>query len=410
MIRSRGILGIALVLVLSLVMAACGSDPTPTPKPAPAPAGAAAPTATPVPTAFDLLVQRAKASSHVVRGGLGFHPDTTVKALEEGFEKRFGFPLKLENEPGHPARDMPTKILTAGSTKTGVLDWGPTGTTVLAFPLLEKGMLREPKWDTLAIEWPDIQNLRKEMPDWTSDKLPPGKTLQDYCALRGHSTWVMNYNPRTVKPEEVANLKYDDLIGPKWKDRVVMDERALGLYQFPLAPGWSEQRLKDWAHNLGANGMKIFPGGSRGVHQAILQGEGDIGLGSPAWTQVQAGQPIDFTVAEFTTGANPSLSCLPKWGVNNPDMAELFYGWEKMEGNIYAAKPPANYTHANMLAKYANDYPLSAKLAEAGLTVEKLVFPRNLAENKASAGWRKVAMDAQKSGIKSGKPVPYNYK
>ena len=63
-----------------------------------------------------------------------------------------------------------------------------------------------------------------------------------------------------------------------------------------------------------------------------------------------------------------------------------------------------------MLAKYANDYPLSAKLAEAGLTVEKLVFPRNLAENKASAGWRKVAMDAQKSGIKSGKPVPYNYK
>jgi ABC-type Fe3+ transport system substrate-binding protein len=408
-IRSRGLLVVVFAMVFGLIVAACGADPTATPKPTPTKAAAATATPTSAPSEFELMVERARASNHTVRAALGFHPDETVKALEKGFEERWGFPLKLESEPGHPNRDMPAKITAAGETGKGVLDWGPTGTTVLAFPLLEAGLLRKPQWDVLAEEWPEMDRMRKELPDWSSDKMAAGETLRDYCALRGHSTWVMNYNPRNVSAEEIANLKYDDLLAPKWSGRVVMDERALGLYQFPLAPGWSEERLSAWSHNLGANNLKIQPGGSRGVHQAILNGEGDIGLGSPAWTQVQSGQPIAFTVAEFTTGANPSVSCLPKYSVNDPDMAELFYGWEKFEGNKYAAQKPTNYTFAVMLDGHASKYPLAAALSKAGLTADQLVYPRSVAENKATAGWRQVAIDGQLAGMRSGTTVPYNY-
>lgn len=407
-IRSRGLLLLVFTIVFGLVIAACGSDPTATPTPTQQ-ASAATATPTSAPSEFEKLVERARESNHVVRAALSFHPDSTIKALEAGFEERWGFPLILENEPGHPNRDMPAKITAAAQTSGGVIDWGPTGTTVLAFPLLDEGHLRKPQWDVLAEEWPDIGRMREEIPDWTSPNLPAGETLRDYCALRGHSTWVMNYNPRNVSEAEIANLKYDDLFKPEWKNRVVMDERALGLYQFPLAPDWSEERLSAWAHNVGANGLKLVPGGSRGVVQAIIQGEGDIGLGSPGWTEKVGGQPVDFTVAEFTTGANPSVSCLPKFGVHNRDMAELFYGWEKFEGNKFAAQQPYNYTFAVMLDDYAQDYPLAAELAGAGLTVDQLVFPRSVEENAATGAWRQVAIDAQLEGIRSGEPVPYNY-
>ena len=407
-IRSRGLLLLVFAMVFGLVIAACGSDPTATPT-ATRPAAAATATPTAAPSEFEKLVERARASNHVVRGALSFHPDTTIKALEAGFEERWGFPLVLENEPGHPNRDMPAKITAAAQTNSGVIDWGPTGTTVLAFPLLEEGLLRKPQWDVLAEEWPDIELMREEIPAWTSPKLPAGETLRDYCALRGHSGWLLNYNPRNVSPADVANITYDDLLKPEWKNRVGMDERALGLYQFPLADGWDEARLAAWAQNLGANGLKLLPGGSRGVVQGIIQGEIDIGVASPAWTEKLGGQPVDFAVAEFTTGPNPSVSCLPKFGVNDPDMADLFYAWEKFEGNKFAAQPPYNYAHAVMLDGYSQDYPLAAALAKIGLTKDQFVIPSSVEENAATVAWRQVAIDAQLEGIRSGNTVPYNY-
>jgi hypothetical protein len=419
--RSRGLLIVVLAMVFGLVVVSCGADPTATPEPTATPTATATPipgttptatarpTATAGPTDFELLVERARASNHVVRAALGFHPDETVRALEIAFEERWGFPLILENEPGHPNRDMPAKITAAAQTGSGVLEFGPTGTTVLAFPLLEEGYLRKPQWDLLAEEWPGIYDMQMQIPDWTSPSLPAGETLRDYCALRGHSTWVMNYNPRNVSEAEIANLTYDDFLKPEWKNRVAMDERALGLYQFPLAPGWSEERLSARAHNLGVNGLKLLAGGSNGVKQGIIQGEVDIGLASPAWTEKLGGQPIDFTVAEFTTGANPSVSCLPKYSVNDADMAELFYGWEKMEGNKAAAQQPTNYTFAVMLDGYSQDYPLAADLASKGLTDAQLVYPRTVEQNAATVAWRQVAIDAQLDGIRSGVPVPYDY-
>ena len=413
----KGILLTVLGLVSVLVLAACGGDdptaaPTATPTNTPRSFGNGGATATPTEpamtlSAFDELVKRAAASNHIVRAPLGFHRDNAIKGLETAFEERFGFELKLENEPGHPVRDMPTKIVVAGQSGDAVIDSMLWGNVAVTFPILEEGFMRKPNWDVVYEEWPGLAKLRAQVPEWISTA---GENLQDYCALANHGAWVWNYNPRNVRPEDVANLTHADLLTDKWKNRVVLDERALGLYYFPLADGWSEERLAAYTHNLGANGLKLFPGGSRGVYRAILQGEGDIGLASPDWEDKQAGRPIDYAVAEFTTGANPNASCLPKFGVNDEDMAELFWAWDIMEGRAAIAQSPINYGNAGFLFEDTkDDAPLQADLYAKGLRVDDLVFARTQ-ENAAKVGtWRQIAIDAQLEGIRSGEPVPYNY-
>jgi len=420
-LRRRGILLTVLSMVLVLVLAACGGDDptvapkakaTPTNTAAPASTGGDAPAPTPTKEAvsnseFVALVERARASNHVVRAPLGFHSDDAIRGLEAAWEERFGFELKLESEPGHPVRDMPTKITVAAENGTGVIDSMFWGNAAVTFPVQEQGFMRKPNWETVLQEWPGLEALRKLSPTWTDSK---GDTMQEYCALAFHSAWVMNYNPRNVTAEEVADLKYDDLTTDKWKGRVVADERALGYYYFPLAPGWSNERTSAFMHNLGANNLKLFPGGSRGVHQAILNGEGDIGLANGAYDLREKGQPIDFTIAEFTTGANPNVSCLPKFGVNDESMAELFWAWDIMEGRPAIAKAPINYTSAGFLLESEKDKaPYIADLWDKGLRNDDLVFAETQEQAGTIGAARQLAIDGQLSGIRTKTKVPYNY-
>ena len=401
----KGILLTVLGLVSVLVLAACGSDPTATPTATQASAATATPT--PQPSEFDKLVERARASNHVVRAPLGFHSDEAIAGLEDAWEERFGFELILESEPGHPVRDMPTKIVVAAQGGNGVIDSMLWGNAAVTFPIQEEGFMRKPNWETVYEEWPALVDLRAQAPEWVDSN---GDTMQEYCALAFHSAWVWNYNPRNVTADEVANLTHDDLLTDKWKDRVVADERALGYYYFPLAPGWGTDRTAAFMHNLGANGLKLFPGGSRGVHQAILQGEGDIGLANGAWDLKQKGQPIDFAITEFTTGANPNVSCLPKFGVNDEDMAELFWAWDIMEGRPAIAKAPINYGSAGFLTE--NEHALAPYIDDLwgkGLRVDQLVFARTQEDAALTGANRQIAIDAQLEGIRSGEPVPYNY-
>jgi hypothetical protein len=402
-------------MVLVLLLAACGGDdPTVAPAATNTPQGdSTAPAATPTEEAmvsnseFVALVERARASNHVVRAPLGFHSDEAIEGLEAAWLERFGFELILENEPGHPVRDMPTKITVAAEGGNGIIDSMLWGNAAISFPILEQGFMRKPNWEVVLQEWPELEALRLQSPDWTTSA---GESMQDYCALAFHSAWVWNYNPRNVTAEEVANLTHADLLTDAWQGRVVADERALGFYYFPLAPGWDEARTAAFMNNLGANDLKIFPGGSRGVHQAILQGEGDIGLANGAWDLKQKGQPIDFAITEFTTGANPNVSCLPKFGVNDEDMAELFWAWDITEGRPAIAKAPINYGSAGFLTEEQHALaPYIDDIWGKGLRVDQLVYARTQEEAGKTGAYRQIAMDAQLEGIRTGTKVPYNY-
>jgi ABC-type Fe3+ transport system substrate-binding protein len=341
----------------------------------------------------------------VVRLPLSGDSPELIRAWEEGFQQRFGFPVILESEPGHPQRDIPVKVDRAAEAGQGVVDADIHGTAVLPYPLFKKGLLRQPPWEALYSEWPFLQTARSDAPEWGGG--PPGVTMRDYCVTDSHGIWSLNYNKRNVTPDELTDLTWYDLTTDKWKGRLGFDERALGLFMFPVAPGWDEERLRVFAHNLGANGLKLITGGTRNINTAILQGEVDIGFASPDMENIQQGAPVDFTVAEFIVGPGPSVTCLPKHGVNDPDMATLYWAWKIAEGSLIESE--VSGTGGWLYPEVADKFPLMQRLKALGATPDQVVYPRTPEQAETTEKWRQIAIDAQLEGIRTGQKLEYNY-
>ena len=403
---TRWFVSFGLLILLGLLAAACGSDPTATPTPRPTPTPQ--PQATPTPEIsvaradFLALVERARASNHVVRVALAGKPPEMIRAWEAAFEERFGFSLILENEPGNASRDMPVKVERAAESGQGAVDANLFGDIKTVYPLYEKDLLALPPWEALYTEWPVLEKLRNEVPEWGGG--PAGTTIRDYCVQNSHAIWTVNYSTQRVTPEELADLTWDELTTEKWRGRVGLDGRALGVYLFPLAPGWSPERMEAWAHNMGANGAKFTSGGSTGQNQALLQGEVDIVLASPPMADITAGAPVAFTTAEFLVGANPRGSCLPKFTVNDPDMATLYWAWNIIEGSVLEGQTTGvgGWLHPEL----ADDFPLMSQLKAQGVTPDKFVKPSSLEESEMIETWRQMAIDAMLEGARTDTMVP----
>jgi hypothetical protein len=386
-----GVVGLAVILLA----AACGADATATPT---ATAAAVDPTATSTPSPFEQLVAEAEASDHVVRMALEGVPREMIERFEEIWVAKFGFPLILENEPGHTKREVPVKAAEAGASGQGVVDYlvNDTGNVPVVF---EAGMMREPRWDALMEGFPGLANLRENMPDWNN---AAGEPLSKYCTSENVAGWAFAYNTNNVTAEEAAGLAgmaYEDLNAPLWKDRLALDARALGLYMFPFAPGWDVPRLEAFAEGLGKNGVKLFSGGSNGVVQALIQGEGDLGIASVSVVarNIAQGAPLATAYAEFVP-TSWGLSCLPKFGVNNEAMGELMMGMYPMDF-FYGTQDIGGAFR--LFAEEAEQFPQAKKFADSGLTTADLITARNPAEAAATGEYRAAAIAAMQKGIEA---------
>ena len=347
------------------------------------------------------LVAKAKASNHVVTMTLESVPPEIIRAKEKAFEERFGFSLRLETEPGHH-RKAPVKIMQAAKTGRGVVDMWDGGLP-LVLRMFKAGHTRQPPWDAIYEGWPLARKLRATVP---AIKSAGGASLRDHCLHHQMGTWTLVYNTRRVKAEELEGIKYEDLTDEKWRNRVVWDVRALGLYALPFAPGWNEDRMRVYAHNLGANGTKLVSGGTSGVLQALIQGEGDIGVA--AMTQVvqqkTLGAPLEIAFAGMVLG-NLTVSCLIQPGVNDPNMAALYWGWNHFDGN-YAEAAITGGGVFRMYDEEADRLPLVALARRHGVkSVEQIAGPKTEEQAKLAGKYRKTGINALKAGIKSKKKI-----
>ena len=347
------------------------------------------------------LVAKAKASNHVVTMTLESVPPEIIRAKEKAFEERFGFGLRLETEPGHH-RKAPVKIMQAAKTGRGVVDMWDGGLP-LVLRMFKAGHTRQPPWDAIYEGWPLARKLRATVP---AIKSAGGASLRDHCLHHQMGTWTLVYNTRRVKAEELKGIKYEDLTDEKWRNRVVWDVRALGLYALPFAPGWNEERMRVYAHNLGANGTKLVSGGTSGVLQALIQGEGDIGVA--AMTQVvqqkTLGAPLELAFAGMVLG-NLTVSCLIQPGVNDPNMAALYWGWNHFDGN-YAEAAITGGGVFRMYDEEADRLPLVALARRHGVkSVEQIAGPKTEEQAKLAGKYRKTGINALKAGIKSKKKI-----
>ena len=347
------------------------------------------------------LVAKAKASNHMVTMTLESVPPEIIRAKEKAFEERFGFGLRLETEPGHH-RKAPVKIMQAAKAGRGVVDMWDGGLP-LVLRMFKAGHTRQPPWDAIYEGWPLARKLRATVP---AIKSAGGASLRDHCLHHQMGTWTLVYNTRRVKAEELKGIKYEDLTDEKWRNRVVWDVRALGLYALPFAPGWNEERMRVYAHNLGANGTKLVSGGTAGVLQALIQGEGDIGVA--AMTQVvqqkTLGAPVELAFAGMVLG-NLTVSCLIQPGVNDPNMAALYWGWNHFDGN-YAEAAITGGGVFRMYDEEADRLPLVALARRHGVkSVEQIAGPKTEEQAKLAGKYRKTGINALKAGIKSKKKI-----
>lgn len=354
------------------------------------------------PATLNDLVAKAKASSRTVTLALEATEPDVVRAKEQAFEKRFGFPVKIESQPGHH-RDMPVKVIESAKSGRGVIDsWD--GGTPLILGMFRAGNTRRPPWEAVYEGWPLAKKLRSVVPQIGGG--PEGAVLSDHCMHAQMGNWSLVHNTRRVKPAELKGIKLEDLTTEKWRNRVLWDAQALGLFALPFAPGWDVERMKTFAHNLGANGTKLVAGGSMNLNQSLIQGEGDISMVSMNWVlpQKKLGAPLEIAFAEFVLG-NSTVTCLTKPPVNDPYMTALYWAWDAFDGT-YTEAQVSGAGAFRLFPEEEKYLPLARLARQHGITkMEQVIGPKTEEESEKASEYRKIAIQALKDGIASKKKI-----
>ena len=124
------------------------------------------------------------------------------------------------------------------------------------------------------------------------------KDKDGYWASTFQNTFVLAYNKRNVKPDDVPKT-YEDLLKPMWKGRQIINDTE----NFE----WFDGLLKSWGRDKGlayfrrlAQQDQIFQRGARGRIQLVAAGEAPltIGYGPHAQSFVNQGAPIEWVPLE----------------------------------------------------------------------------------------------------------------
>jgi ABC-type Fe3+ transport system substrate-binding protein len=381
---TRAAFTIVSVLALAALLSACAAPP------APAARGstAAAPSAQPK---FDALVARAKAAgSHEVTGFFEVRSAAVIRHLEDKWKERFGFPLTIGTVPGHPGRDGPAQVIAGSRANTAIVDILDVATPQGVFPALEEGALLKPDWDALEEGFPLIKRLRDAVPPFATSR---GEAMSDYCMLGSQIVWVFLYNTQRVKAEEVKGLMLEDLTKPQWRNRVITDNQFAAIYQYPKAPGWSEERMVAYVKGLKDNGAKAVAGGSFGVVQAVGAGQGDVAVAatiSNSLLEKKKGVPIELLPPAdgWLTGLT-NVGCVPRLTKADPALAQLFAAWyltdgrdivDDFEGTGTLLFPDARNSAAEFLRQHGVDF-------------SRVIYPSTQEDLELVTKWRKLAMD-----------------
>lgn len=124
------------------------------------------------------------------------------------------------------------------------------------------------------------------------------KDRAGYWACAFQNTFVLAYNKRNVKPEEVPRT-YDDLLKPLWKGRQIINDTENFEWFDGLLQYWGRDKALAYFRRL-AQQEQLFQRGARGRIQLVAAGEAPltIGYGPHAQSFVNQGAPIEWVPLE----------------------------------------------------------------------------------------------------------------
>ena len=135
------------------------------------------------------------------------------------------------------------------------------------------------------------------------------------------NTHVLVYNTNLVKKDELPRT-FQEIINPKWKDKVVMSE-DFDIYGMMLKVMGRDKGL-DFMRRLAAQGVGIRDGYTLAV-QGVASGEVPLGLnlyGTRTEEFKKKGAPIDWIPMEFVLASLEPLAVTAN--AANPNAARLF--------------------------------------------------------------------------------------
>jgi iron(III) transport system substrate-binding protein len=135
------------------------------------------------------------------------------------------------------------------------------------------------------------------------------------------NTHVLVYNTNLVKKAELPRT-FQELINPKWKDKIVMSE-DFDIFGMMLKVMGREKGL-DFMRRLAAQGVDVRDGYTLAV-QGIASGEAPLGInlyGTRTEEFKKTGAPVDWVPVEFVLASLEPLGVAAK--APNPNAARLF--------------------------------------------------------------------------------------
>ena len=141
------------------------------------------------------------------------------------------------------------------------------------------------------------------------------------------------------------------------------DAQGLGFKELPFHKDWPISRLQAFTVNLGASKVKLIDGGTNGVIQAVIQGEGDVSMANVDTTldQMNSGAPLGLVWPDIIP-FNSLGTCVPKITANNEALAQIFFAWRNVEGEWLRAQMGSGGARPFYLPE-ADRFPL-AKIAK----------------------------------------------
>jgi len=121
---------------------------------------------------------------------------------------------------------------------------------------------------------------------------------EGYWGSTYQNTFVLAYNTRNVKPEDVPKT-YDDLLKPMWKGRKIINDTENYEWFDGLLKAWGKDKGLAYFRQLAAQ-EQVFQRGARGRIQLVAAGEAPltIGYGPHAQSFINQGAPIDWVALE----------------------------------------------------------------------------------------------------------------
>jgi iron(III) transport system substrate-binding protein len=162
--------------------------------------------------------------------------------------------------------------------------------------------------------------------DWAAQGIDPRSIYYgNKCIDFYHVDQPLAYNTSLVKDGEIKS--WEDMLDPKWKGKVALEARGLGLAI--LSQAWGEKKSDAFIDGLKANNVLIVKGNTQSA-EALAGGQAAIAMGISSArierTRSETGAPVAWSPVVSPVPAYDYVLCVPK-NARHPNAAQLLARW-----------------------------------------------------------------------------------